>query len=204
MSKREKGKDEDKKEDKDHEVAIDMGIITLSGIFNLANKIMEAGLNLKELESKLQKYKEEGKLRTEADIRVSLLGDEKQIRIGSGTFLKQLDELTRERSPASLPSREPVLSSKDLVKTELTADVIEQKDSVYVLTRVPYEKDEIEVDFRSRGDTGELFIEAPKHGYRRLIPINVRVDMPDGGKVQWSYRNHVVEAVLPKPRIIEG
>jgi len=202
VSYREKGKDEDKKEDKDREVAIDVGIITLGGIFNLANKILEAGANLKELESKLQKYKEEGKLRTEADIRVSLLGDEKQIRIGSGTFLKQLDELTRERSPAPPPSKErmePVLSSKDLVKTELTADVIEQKDSVYVLTRVPYDKDEIEVNFRSRGDTGELFIEAPKHGYKRLVPINVRVDVPDGGKVQWSYRNHVVEAVLPKP-----
>jgi len=193
-----------KDEDKDHEVAIDMGIITLSGIFNLANKIMEAGLNLKELESKLQKYRDEGKLRTEADIRVSLLGDEKQIRIGPGTFLKQLDDLTRERSPAPPPSRERLLSSKDLIKTELTADVIEEEDSVYVLTQVPYEEAEIEVNFRSRGEVGDLSIEAPKHGYRRLIPINVRVDVPDGGKIQWSYRNHVVEAVLPKPKTKES
>jgi hypothetical protein len=204
MTKKEAEKDEEKKEGEDREVAIDFGIVTLGGIFNLVNKIIEAGVNLKELESKLQEIKDEGKLRTKADIRVSLLGEEKQIRIGSGTFLKQLDELTRERSPAPLPSREPVLSSKDLVKTELTADVIEHEDAVYVLTQVPYNEDEIKINFRRCGDTGDLSIEAPKHGYDRLIPINVRVDVPDGGKVQWSYKNHVVEAVLPKQKTSEG
>jgi len=196
MTKKEPEGDEDKNEDR--EVGIDMGIITLSGIFNLADKIMKAGVNLKELESKLQRLRDEGKIRTEADIRVSLLGDEKQVRIGSGTFLRQLDELTKERSLAS--SRERVLSSKDLMKTELTADIIEQKDCVYVLTQVPYEAEEIEVAFRNHGDVGELTIEAPRHGYRRLIPVNVKVDVPDGGKVQWSCKNHVVEVVLPKAK----
>lgn len=186
----------------DRKIDIEMGIISLGGIIDLANKIVDLGTNLRELESRLQQYKAEGKVRSNVDIRVGFLGDKEGTRITSGTFFRHLDELAKERrsqAPSSQGWRATV-STKDLVRTELTADVIEQEDRVYVLTQVPYEEGEIEVRFRKHGEAGELVVEAPKHGFKRLIPISVRVDVPDSGEVRWSYKNHVVEVILPKAK----
>ncbi|MFQ6074663.1 MAG: Hsp20/alpha crystallin family protein [Candidatus Bathyarchaeia archaeon] len=193
--KREEGKSADRSK-----IDIDFGIINLSGIFDLAGKIMDLGLNLKDMETKLYDADLERRAHIESNIRVGgLLGGEPGIRVGSSDFLKRLDELARERRrQRRVPAPSGVtITPRDVVKTELTADIIEREDRVYVLTQVPYERDQIQVSFRKRGEGGELTIEAPGRGYKRLIPINVKVEVPD--EVQWSYRNNVVEVVLPKP-----
>jgi len=190
-----------KNEHEEDKIDVDLGILGLNGIFDLVNKIASLGMNAKDLESKLQEYKAGGKIRSDIDIRVGgLIGNTKDFHISSGTFFKHLDELAEERRGKynPTPSREVNISPKDMKKTELTADIIEQDDLVYVLTQVPHSKEDIEVKFVKHRDNGELIIEAPKHGYRRLIPINAKVNVPDNGEVQWNYKNQVVEAILPK------
>jgi len=198
---------ENEKEGQNSEIKVDMGIISLGGIVDLVNKMLDLGISLKDLESKLQKHKAEGKVRSHVDIRIgSVLDPGKEIRIGSGAFFKHLDELAKERRDLTplAQRRHITISSKDLVRTEFASDVIEQEDHVYVLTQVPYEMGDLEVTFRKHTDGGELVVEAPKHGYKRMIPINVKVDASDSGKVQWNYRNQVIEAILPKAKANEN
>lgn len=207
MSKLGKKKREGKKEEEVSidrpRIDLDLGIINLSGFFDLANKIADLGLNLKDVEKKFYEGDIKKKARIESSVRIGgLLGGEPSIRIGTSDFMKRLDDLARERKRGrvSTPKRvseEFTISPRDVVQTEMTADVIEREDRVYVLTRVPYERDKIQVSFRKREDGGQLIVEAPSEGYRRLIPISVEVEVPE--EVQWSYKNNIVEVVLPKP-----
>lgn len=90
------------------------------------------------------------------------------------------------------------ISSRDMVQTESTADVIERGDRVHVITQIPYEREQIKVSFGKREKGGDLTIEAPKAGYKRLIPIDIDVDVPK--KLRWSYKSGVVEVILRKAK----